>query len=58
MAATRGVLAPLPGVDVLGYGAAQMLPVLDYHLGGDLRRLAAVLDDDPTGSQAVRDTAA
>ncbi|HBN10243.1 MAG TPA: hypothetical protein DD435_16930 [Cyanobacteria bacterium UBA8530] len=31
---------------LFGYGAAQMLPVLNFHLGGALERLEAVLDDD------------
>lgn len=31
---------------VYGFGAAQMLPVLAYHMGG-LDRFAAILDDDP-----------
>lgn len=30
-----------------GYGAAQMLPVLGYHMGTDFRELDAILDDDP-----------
>lgn len=30
-----------------GYGAAQMLPVIAWHLGTDLSCLTAVLDDDP-----------
>ena len=29
-----------------GYGAGQMLPVLDYHLGGAARRCTAIIDDD------------
>lgn len=29
-----------------GFGAGQMLPVLDYHLGGAARRCAAIIDDD------------
>lgn len=32
---------------VYGYGAAQMVPVLAYHLDSDLSELCAVLDDDP-----------
>ena len=32
---------------VYGYGAAQMLPVLGYHMGTDFSELNAVLDDDP-----------
>jgi hypothetical protein len=34
------------GPEVYGYGAAQMLPVIAYHMGSDLSRLAAILDDD------------
>ncbi|MEQ8733916.1 MAG: methyltransferase domain-containing protein [Rhodospirillaceae bacterium] len=30
-----------------GYGAAQMLPVLAYHLGTDLKNFEAIIDDDP-----------
>lgn len=43
---TRTILEGLQG-RVYGYGAAQMLPVLAYHLESDLSQLAAVLDDDP-----------
>lgn len=46
MDTTRSVLAALDG-PVYGYGAAQMLPVLAYHLKTDLAFLGAVLDDDP-----------
>lgn len=35
------------GMPVYGYGAAQMLPILAYHLGNDLSCLKAILDDDP-----------
>jgi len=45
MAASRSTLDELKGV-IYGYGAAQMLPVLAYHLETDLSQLAAVLDDD------------
>jgi hypothetical protein len=31
-----------------GYGAAQMLPVLGYHMGTDFSELTAVVDDDPS----------
>ena len=41
------VLAGLHGTRVYGYGAAQMLPVLGYHMDTDFAELAAVLDDDP-----------
>jgi len=47
MAITNTILTELNGTVVYGYGAAQMLPVLAYHMGNDLSQLAAVLDDDP-----------
>lgn len=47
LATANDVLRALDGTLVYGYGAAQMLPVLAYHLGNDLTSLAAVLDDDP-----------
>jgi hypothetical protein len=47
MASTRATLATLNGRRIYGYGAAQMLPVLAYHLGTDFSQLTAVLDDDP-----------
>ena len=47
MAAASEVLAEWRGTRTYGYGAAQMLPVLAYHLGTDLSQLEAVLDDDP-----------
>jgi SAM-dependent methyltransferase len=47
MHATRAMLDGLAGTRIYGYGAAQMLPVLGYHLGTDFSQLAAVLDDDP-----------
>lgn len=39
----------LAGIDtpLFGYGAGQMLPVLDYHLDGAARRCLAVIDDAP-----------
>jgi hypothetical protein len=46
LSATNEVLGLLDGTTVYGYGAAQMLPVLAYHLNNDLSALAAVLDDD------------
>lgn len=39
-------LAGLPD-PVYGFGGAQMLPVLAYHMQTDLSRLQAILDDDP-----------
>jgi SAM-dependent methyltransferase len=47
LSATNDVLKSLEGTTIYGYGAAQMLPVLVYHLGNDLSVLTAVLDDDP-----------
>jgi hypothetical protein len=35
------------GKEIYGYGAAQMLPVLAYHMNNDLSLLTGVLDDDP-----------
>jgi SAM-dependent methyltransferase len=46
-AATNEILRELKGTTVYGYGAAQMLPVLSYHLRNDLSQLVAILDDDP-----------
>ncbi len=31
-----------------GYGAAQMLPILSYHMKNDLSDLISILDDDPS----------
>lgn len=47
LAQVREVLESLRGFPVYGYGAAQMLPTLAYHLESDLSMLACVLDDDP-----------
>ena len=42
-----GHLLTLSGLGpVYGYGAAQMLPVLAWHLGTDFEWMASVLDDD------------
>lgn len=46
MAATSGTLEALNGSKIYGYGAAQMLPVLAYHMNTDFSQLAAILDDD------------
>lgn len=46
MNTTRQTLLSLDG-PIFGYGAAQMLPVLAYHMKTDLAFLRAVLDDDP-----------
>jgi hypothetical protein len=35
------------GTSLVGYGAAQMLPALAYHLGSDLDCLDVILDDNP-----------
>ena len=48
MSAVNDVLRLLEETTVYGYGAAQMLPVLAYHLGNDLSFLTAILDDDPS----------
>lgn len=40
------LLALCAEVPLYGYGAAQMLPVLGYHMGTDFSELVAVLDDD------------
>ena len=47
LSTTNEVLKSLEGTTIYGYGAAQMLPVLAYHLDNDLSLLTAVLDDDP-----------
>jgi len=47
MEAAGDMLADLQGAPIYGYGAAQMLPVLAYHMKTDFGQLAAVLDDDP-----------
>ncbi len=39
-------LAVWKGSSVYGYGAANMLPILSYHMKNDLSCLQAVLDDD------------
>jgi SAM-dependent methyltransferase len=47
LAETSATLAALDGSKIYGYGAAQMLPVLAYHMNTDFSQLAAILDDDP-----------
>ena len=47
MESTSATLAELRGTRIYGYGAAQMLPVIAYHMQTDFSELAAVLDDDP-----------
>lgn len=44
---TSEVLNSLKETCIYGYGAAQMLPVISYHLKNDLSCLKCVLDDDP-----------
>lgn len=46
MRATGELLAFYAGSPLYGYGAAQMLPVLGYHMGTDFKELIAVIDDD------------
>ena len=41
------VLDSFKGTCIYGYGAAQMLPIISYHLENDLSCLKCVLDDDP-----------
>ncbi|MBI5741884.1 MAG: methyltransferase domain-containing protein [Nitrospirae bacterium] len=48
MSASNEVLESFRNTTVYGYGAAQMLSVLSYHLGNDLSMLTAVMDDDPS----------
>lgn len=47
MRACKGMVSGADDGVVYGYGAAQMVPVLAYHLRSDLSELGAVLDDDP-----------
>lgn len=47
MEVVKESLMNLEGGGLYGYGAAQMLPVLAYHLKNDLSLLDAILDDDP-----------
>ncbi|WP_221029994.1 class I SAM-dependent methyltransferase [Actomonas aquatica] len=35
------------GVPAVGFGAAQMVPTLAYHMGTDLSELQAIVDDNP-----------
>jgi hypothetical protein len=44
----KGSLARMrsQGVPLLGFGAAQMLPILAYHLGSDFSEFEGVLDDN------------
>ncbi len=46
MSAAGELLAYHEGSPIYGYGAAQMLPVLGYHMGTDFNELNAILDDD------------
>ena len=40
------ILQSLSSSSLYGYGAAQMLPILAYHMGTDFSNLIAVIDDD------------
>lgn len=42
-----GQIAACPAREIYGFGAAQMVPTLAYHMGTDLGFLTAILDDDP-----------
>jgi hypothetical protein len=48
MTATKERLRSLKSGNVYGYGAALMLPVLDYYLDGEVGRLKCIMDDDIT----------
>lgn len=48
MHATAATLDSFKGEVVYGYGAANLLPTLAYHLDNNLSILEAVLDDDPS----------
>jgi hypothetical protein len=48
MANMNHVLMTLNGSLIYGYGAAQMLPVLAYHLKNDFSSFKAIIDDDPS----------
>lgn len=50
LAHLSGVIDSLRSVPIYGYGAAQMLPTLAYHLQSDMSFLECVLDDDPSRS--------
>jgi hypothetical protein len=45
MSLTRKLLDDLP-YPIYGFGAGLMLATLDYHLGGKLKKLNCILDDD------------
>lgn len=47
IAATKATLDSFKDEVMYGYGAAQMLPILAYHLKDDLSSLECVIDDDP-----------
>ena len=46
MKASGNMLSLNPNSKIYGYGAAQMLPVIGYHMGTDFSELIAVIDDD------------
>lgn len=46
VATAHRLLEKCQHLPIYGYGAAQLLPILAYHLGDDLSTLEAVLDDD------------
>ena len=46
MRITGDLLAYHSKMPLYGYGAAQMLPVIGYHLGTDFSELIAIIDDD------------
>lgn len=47
MQASSEIISSFSAERLVGYGAAQMLPVLCYHLKNDLSQMKMILDDDP-----------
>ncbi len=47
LTSTMKTVESLRGTAIHGFGAAQMLPTLAYHMGTDLSFLDSILDDDP-----------
>lgn len=48
METANTLLDTFKGERLYGYGAAQMLPILSYHMKNDFSDLICVLDDDPS----------
>lgn len=47
METANTILNNFKGERLYGYGAAQMLPILSYHMKNDFSDLISILDDDP-----------